>query len=108
MKKFIFLLDAIELLGRLMSGKRVQGVLYVEESTGRLTFKPYYGRGQHNADRLIRPLEHGWVRESKERFKVFQSVPKVLGVPSVLNVLEREGHEVKDALMDWEVIEFNI
>jgi hypothetical protein len=106
MKKFIFLLDAIELLGRLMSGKRVQGVLYIEEGTGRLTFKPYYSRGQHAKDRLIRPLEHGWVRESKERFKVFHSVPKELGVARVLNVLEREEREVKNALMDWNLIEF--
>ena len=108
MKKFIFLLDAIELLGRLVSKQRVQGVLYIDESTGKLTFKPYYGRGQHAKDRLIRPLEHGWVRESKERFKVFHSVPKTLGVPRVMNVLDREQQEVKSALMDWDVIEFSM
>ena len=108
MKKFIYLLDAIELLGRLVSKQRVQGVLYIDESTGKLTFKPYYGRGQHAKDRLIRPLEHGWVRESKERFKVFHSVPKTLGVPRVMNVLDREQQEVKSALMDWDVIEFSI
>ena len=108
MKKFIFLLDAIELLGRLVSKQRVQGVLYIDEGTGKLTFKPYYSRGQHAKDRLIRPLEHGWVRESKERFKVFHSVPKELGVPRVMNVLDREQQEVKSALMDWDVIEFSI
>lgn len=109
MKKYIFLQDAIELLERLMDGKRVEGALYVDESTGRLTFKPYYRRGRHRVkDWLIRRLEHGWVRESTERIKVYQSVPKVLGTARVMTVLDREQQEVKDALVEREVemIEF--
>ena len=41
MKKYVFVLNAVELLGRLMNGKRVEGVLFIDENTGRLTFKAY-------------------------------------------------------------------
>lgn len=107
MKKYIFLLDAIELLGRLMGGKRVQGVLFIDEKTGRLTFKPYYSRGQHRVrDWLIHKLEHGWVKESEERIKVFESIPKDLGTARVMGILDREMNDAKDALIDRELIEF--
>ena len=41
MKKFVFVLNAIELLALLMNGKRVEGVLYIDQDTGVLTFKAY-------------------------------------------------------------------
>ena len=41
MKKYIFVLNAIELLAQLMNGKRVKGVLYLDQNTGKLTFKAY-------------------------------------------------------------------
>ena len=41
MKKYIFILDALELMTKLMVGKRVEGVLNMDENTGRLTFKAY-------------------------------------------------------------------
>ena len=41
MKKYIFVLNAIELLAQLMNGKRVEGVLYLDQNTGKLTFKAY-------------------------------------------------------------------
>ena len=104
MKKFIYLLDAIELLKRLINGKRVQGVLFIDENTGRLTFKPYYSRGQHNVRNwLIRRLEHGWVKESAERIKVYKSVPKELGTAKVISIMDREHQCAMDALIDREL-----
>ena len=41
MKKFIFVVNAIELLKQLLAGKRVEGVLYFDKNAGRLTFKAY-------------------------------------------------------------------
>ena len=57
-------------------------------------------------DRLIRVLEHGWVKESTERIKVYDSIPKVLGTARVMSVLDREMDTAKDALIDRELIEF--
>lgn len=109
MKKFIFLKDAIKLLGMLLNGKRVQGVLYIDENTGKITFKPYYCRSQNNKrDRLVAKLEHGWVRESKERIKVYDSIPKDMGMARVMSVLDREIKDAKNVLIDKELnlIEF--
>ena len=35
MKKYIFILDALELMTKLIVGKRVEVVMYVDENTGR-------------------------------------------------------------------------
>ena len=107
MKKFIFVMNAIELLKQLLNGKRVEGVLYIDPETGMLTFKAYNRtRSKHPKDRLIRMLEHGWVKESAERIKVYESVPKVLGTAKVMSVLDREAGEVREALINREIFEF--
>ena len=109
MKKFIFVLNAIELMGKLMDGKRVEGALYIDENTGKLTFKAYNRKQQvRYHDRLLHRMEHGWVRESKERIKVYESIPKELGTARVMSILERETKEAKNVLIDRELdlIEF--
>lgn len=109
MKKNVFVLNAIELLEKLLSGKRVQGVLYVDESTGKLTFKAYNRQPRVSLrDKLICRLEHGWVKESAERIKLYESVPKNLGAAHVTAILDRETKVAKDALIDRELdmIEF--
>ncbi len=65
MKKYIFVLNALELMTRLYVGKRVEGVLYMDENTGRLTFKAYNRQPRvREKDRLVKKLPWGWVKES--------------------------------------------
>ena len=107
MKKYIFVLDAIKLLAMLACGKRVQGVLFIDQNTGRLTFKPYYSRGHHGEnDVLVKTLEHGWVKESPKRIKVYESMPKDIGTARMMSTLDREMKVAKEALIDRELIEF--
>jgi len=105
MKKYIEI--PFEVLERLVEGRCVEGSLRRDEWTGRLTFKPY-NRQPYNRyrDRMIRKLEHGWVKESKERIKVFESIPKEIGTARVMAVIDRETKEAKNALIDREIIEF--
>ena len=104
MKKYVFVLNAIELINKLMNGKRVEGVLYMDENTGRLTFKAYNRKSQvRYHDRLLHRMEHGWVRESKERIKVYESIPKELGTARVMSILERETKEAKNTLIEREL-----
>ena len=103
-KKYIEIAE--EILIRLSEGRYVEGSLYRDKFTGRLVFKAYNRKPRVRIkDRLIRILEHGWVKESEERIKVFESVPKDIGTPRVMNVLERELKEVKNALIDREIID---
>ena len=109
MKKYVFVLNAMELLSRLMNGRRVEGVLYVDENTGRLTFKAYNRQPKiRHKDVLVKKLPWGWVKESLERVKVFGSFPKDYGTASIMGLLDEHAHDAKDALMDREIdlIEF--
>ena len=100
-------MNAIELLGRLMNGKRVEGVLYMDQNTGRLTFKAYNRKPkQREKDQLVKKLPWGWVKESVMRLKVFGSFPKDLGTARVMGLLDEHTRDAKNALIDREIIEF--
>jgi len=102
MKKYIEIpMEAVE---SLLEGKCLQGSLRRDE-WGRIVFKPYRRSSSRN-DQVIRVLEHGWVKETEQRIKVFESVPKTLGTARMMAVIERESKEVKDALIERELIEF--
>ena len=109
MKKYVFVLNAIELLNKLMNGKRVEGVLYMDTNTGRLTFKAYNRHPRvREKDQLVKKLPWGWVKESLERIKVFGSFPKDMGTAAVMGLLEEHTLDAKNALIDREldIIEF--
>ena len=102
MKKYIEI--PLEVLERLVEGKCVEGSLRRDEWTGKITFRAYNRQPQvRHRDRLIRRLEHGWVKESKERVKLYESVPKELGMARILTVMDREVQEAKNALIDREL-----
>lgn len=96
----------------LKKGLKVEDRLWLEETEdGELIiwFQQYDRKPRRlYCDRLIRKLEHGWVRESIERIKVFESIPKDLGTSRVISVMDREHQTAKDALIDRELdlIEF--
>ena len=109
MKKYVFVLNAIELMSKLYVGKRVEGVLFLDENTGRLTFKAYNRQPRiREKDRLVKKLPWGWVKESLERIKVLGSFPKDMGTATIMAMLDEHTKEAKDALIDRELdlIEF--
>ena len=107
MKKIIFVLNAIELLNQLVNGKRVKGVLYVDQNTGKLTFKAYNLQSQKHAnDQLVKKLPWGWVKESMQRIKVFGSFPKDLGSAAVMGLMDDHNRSAKNAMIERELIEF--
>ena len=109
MKKYIFVLNAIELMTKLYVGKRVEGVLFMDVNTGRLTFKAYNRQPKkREKDVLVKKLPWGWVKESMERIKVLGSFPKDLGTARVMGLMEEHTKEAKNALIERELdlIEF--
>ena len=106
-KKYVIITNAIEALTKLKAEKRLEGVLFIDKTNGSIKFKAYNRKPRVRLkDRIIRYLEHGWVKESPDRIKVYESIPKDIGTARVMNVLEREAKEVKNALIDYELIEF--
>ena len=109
MKKFVFVLNAIELMSKLYVGKRVEGVLFMDENTGRLTFKAYNRKPKkREKDVLVKKLPWGWVKESMERIKVFGSFPKEVGTARVMGLVDEHTKDAKNALIEREldIIEF--
>ena len=107
MNKLIFILNAIELIEKLIDGKRVEGVLYVDKGTHRLTFKAYNRLPRvRRKDRMVKKLPWGWVKESLERIKVYGSFPKNLGTAAVINLQDDHNRSAKNALIEREIIEF--
>ena len=102
MKKYIFVLDALELMTKLIVGKRVEGVLYMDENTGRLTFKAYNRQPRQRHERVVCQVENGWLKESPQRYKFYNSVRKDLGRRIVDVVMHRE---LKTAMQTLEIEE---
>ena len=99
MKKYIFILDALELMTKLMVGKRVEGVLYVDENTGHLTFKAYNRQPRvREKDRMVKKLP----------WEVFGSFPKDFCTAQVIELLNEHNQDAKNALIEKELdlIEF--
>ena len=104
MKKFIFILNAIGVMDKLLDSKRVEGVLYMDGDTGRLTFKAYNRQRRPRAkDHMVKKLPWGWVKESIERIKVFGSVPKEVGTAEMMHLLDDHTRDAKDALIEREL-----
>ena len=96
-------------MSKLYVGKRVAGVLFVDENTGRLTFKAYNRQPRkREKDLMVKKLPWGWVKESMERLKVYGSFPKELGTARVMGLLDEHTKDAKNALIERELdlIEF--
>ena len=99
MKKFIEVSE--ETMVRLMEGKCVEGSLRVDEFTNKLVFRAYNRVSHRRKDRVIAHLEHGWIKESSQRYKFFNSVRKDIGVTKVSVVMHRElGTAMEEVKMD--------
>ena len=96
-KKYIEIPE--EILVGLAEGRYVEGSLHRDEWTGRLTFKAYNRQPQkRNKDKMICPLETGWLKESSQRIKFFSSVKKELGVAEINNAMERDLNKAMSEL----------
>ena len=104
MKKYIEIEE--EVYNRILAGKYVDGSMRILKNPARIVFRAFNRKPRVRLkDRLIRILEHGWVKESEQRIKVYESIPKNLGTARVMSVLDREMKEAKSALIDREIID---
>ena len=105
MKKYILILNAINVMAKLLKDKRVEGVLYLDQDTGKLTFKAYNRQPRQSQDRVVCQLENGWLKESPQRYKFYNSVRKDLGRRLVDVVMHRELNTAMEALEIEEILD---
>ena len=93
-------------MSQLLKGLKVEGRLWLEETANGdvvISFKQYNRKPRNLRNNVILRLEHGWVKESAERIKLFESLPKDLGLGRMLSALSRETDEVKRELVRREL-----
>ena len=100
MRKYVEI--PLEVLERLVEGKCVEGSLRRDEWTGKVTFKAYNRQPRLRHDRVVCQLENGWLKESPQRYKFYNSVKKDLGRRLVDVVMHRD---LKSAMQVLEVEE---
>ena len=97
MQKYIEI--SAETLERLQAGKYVAGSLQRDKETGKLVFTGWKrSTKKRNRDKVICYLEHGWLKESAERIKFYNSVDKAIGVVQVAQAMTRELEYAMDDL----------
>ena len=105
MRKYILILNALELMTKLIAGKRVEGVLFMDENTGSLTFKAYNRQPRDRHERVVCHLENGWLKESPLRYKFYTSAKKTLGRRLVDVVMHRELKQAMSVLEIEEILD---
>ena len=98
MRKYVEI--PLEVMERLVEGKCVEGSLRRDEWTGKVTFQP---RDRH--ERVVCQLENGWLKESPQRYKFYNSVRKDLGRRMVDVVMHRELNTAMQALEIEEILD---
>ena len=77
MRKYVEI--PLEVMERLVEGKCVEGSLRRDEWTGKVTFRAYQRQPRDRHERVVCQLENGWLKESPQRYKFYNSVRKDLG-----------------------------
>ena len=96
-KKYIEI--SAETLRRLNEGKYVEGSLHVDQVSNKIVFNSWKPRDRKQSrDRILIRLEHGWLKESAERYKFYNSVDKKLGLVQVSKAMARELEYAMDEL----------
>ena len=103
MRKYVEI--PLEVMERLVEGKCVEGSLRRDEWTGKVTFRPYQRQPRVKHERVVCQLENGWLKESTQRYKFYNSVRKDLGRRLVNVVMQRELNAAMQALEIKEILD---
>ena len=102
-KKYIEI--PMEVMERLVEGKCVEGSLRRDKWTGKVTFRAYQRQPRNRHERVVCQLENGWLKETPQRYKFYNSVRKNLGRRLVDVVMHRELNTAMQALEIEEILD---
>ena len=103
MRKYVEI--PMEAIDRLMSDKCVEGSLRRDKQTGRIIFRAYQRQPRDRHERVVCQLENGWLKESPQRYKFYNSVRKDLGRRLVDVVMHRELNAAMQVLEVEEILD---
>lgn len=91
----------------LLSGKMVEGALFIDKTTHKLTFKAYNRKSENHQklpEALIRKTPYGRVTRTLTRIKQYISIPINMPFLEKLDTLNEENRLAKEAVIDREII----
>ena len=103
MRKYVEI--PMEAIDRLMGDKCVEGSLRRDKQTGRIIFRAYQRQPRDRHERVVCQLENGWLKESPQRYKFYNSVRKDLGRRLVDVVMHRELNAAMQVLEVEEILD---
>jgi hypothetical protein len=103
MRKYVEI--PLEVVERLVEGKCVEGSLRRDEWTGKVTFRAYQRKSRQRHERVVCQLENGWLKETAQRYKFYNSVRKDLGRRVVDVVMHRELNTAMQSLEIEEILD---
>lgn len=107
-KKYIEITE--EILIRLAEGKFVEGSLHRDNITGCIVFNAYNRLSrqpgyQRPKEVLIGETDFGRITETPKKIKIYESLPKRMGADRMLNAIERDVKDMKEAIINREIID---
>ena len=106
MKKFIFIINALDIIAGLLRGEKYEGVLYWDKEARSITFKAWNRKApKHKKHTKICDLDCGWLGESDLHIERHEKFPKSLGLKSIIRLMDRDHEQSTDALELREIIE---
>ena len=106
MKKFVFIVNALDILAGLLRGERFEGVLFWDKEAGRITFKAWNRNAPKNyKQKKICDLDGGWLGESEKHIVRHEKFAKNLGLANILTQMEHDHQQSTGALVERFVTE---
>ncbi len=106
MKKYIFIIDFVEITVKLLRGESIEGRMYFDKEKRRLTFKPWYRKApKHAKQKKWCDLDGGWLGESELHIVRHEKFPKSLGLKRIIDLFRRDEEQTKEALTNKDIID---
>jgi len=106
MKKFIFIIDFLVIVVRLMKGESIEGRLFYDKENKRITFQPWYRKSPKNKKQhKLCDLDGGWLGESDLHIVRHEKFPKSLGLKKIIDLFRRDEEQTREALENKDVID---
>ncbi len=107
MKKFIFIIDFLGIIVRLLKGESIEGRLFLDKENKRLTFQPWYRKApKHPQYKKLCDLDAGYLAETDKHIVRHEKFPLSVGMEGMLQLLKRDEEQTVNALKDRDIIEF--
>ncbi len=106
MRKLVWVINAVDVVKTIKTGKKLQGVIAWDDKLGMITIKANNPPGvKVRKDSLLSRTDFGRVTESTQFYNIYEHIPKVLGLARITNAIDRDAKDAKAAIVTNEIID---